>query len=386
MNKKNLILLTFFGILCSFTTWSKAQNADRELINALTEAVRQSQKPTDNMKISFARQDVNPLYAKMQSKDISTPLEQVYQKTEYTVYISGLRSRLEKHAEMFQGDDSQPYGIKNEANVFDGKRQRKLTDRTFGDKLSTTGSQSLQDKNTSRLASLIDKCYVNFRNPDIQNQHNFELVGQEAPGIYVLDNIQSDGFRTRLTIDANRGYNIIKVEDINENNKILQEINTTLKQYPNGIWYPEKREVINFTVDGKPITDHIITFTEVVFDAEIPEEKFTLEFPDGIYVWDDILNDRFLVGAPDSSLVNANLLDLQIQSDPAQNNADRQFDLNPTSENDQIRDLIPPPFPAAMQEEQSLPKSTLLGVGIGLVALLLVLAGIVAIRKKSSIK
>jgi hypothetical protein len=126
-------------------------------------------------------------------------------------------------------------------------------------------------------------------------------------GIFVLKAIRlKPTWYELITIDGNRGYNIIKREKFRQDNGTkISENNYTLKQYADGTWFISERERIEFSYMGrklpKPRVVERTEITRVEFNVPKPDpDRFRLQFPKGTQVADTLWYYRhhtdFLVG------------------------------------------------------------------------------------------
>jgi prepilin-type processing-associated H-X9-DG protein len=179
-------------------------------------------------------------------------------------------------------------------SVFDGSEQRRLKESGEGyERKGKRGYIEPEERNTSLFLELL------FGSNPLQHskarlekyKFELELLENEVPGIYVLKITEPEGqLYDLITVDANRGYNIVKRELFRSSDDVkLMGDDYELKRYPNGIWFLSKREKVRYTsgsdVLAKPRLEEKVTIMSVQFDTPEPgDEIFKLEFPPGTRV------------------------------------------------------------------------------------------------------
>ena len=305
LNKAYSLAALVSCLLCAATVFGEklAGQNEQEQIQALLDAVCQAQKPTRNMRIEWIYESGGGWMKK--GPDVPGAKYPRHTKFEYSATISGVRSRIECLQESYETKDSkEPYLVTHETRVFNGTTQRKLRKPIKAKLTNLSGGQYMKDLNSSALRYRLFEWPGDFelRDQEIRKRYKFDRIESDIPGIYIVEALNEYGARYRLTIDSERGFNVIKFERIRVDNSKSFEINTTLKQYADGIWYVAGRELIRHPLKGigpdKPYVQRRIHVTQAEFNIEIPEGTFELEFPIGTKVEDDISGDSFVVGDP----------------------------------------------------------------------------------------
>ena len=274
----------------------------QEQIQALLDAVCRAQKPTPNMRVKWIYERFRPIIHRRRAGNVLVGTRREL-KMEFSATISGIRSRIERLVEMYAPPGSRvPYKVTHETEVFDGTTQRMLSKPIKAERTKLSGKQYAQDMNSSALRYRFFEWPDAFelRDQEIRKRYKFSLIESDIPGIYIVEALKEYGSRYRLTIDSERGSNVIKFERIRVDDSKDFEVNTTLKQYADGIWYVAGRELIRHPSESlgrdKPYVQRTIHVTQAEFNIEIPEGTFELEFPIGTEVDDDISGDSFVVG------------------------------------------------------------------------------------------
>ena len=163
------------------------------------------------------------------------------------------------------------------------------------------GWQYLRDKNSHSLRAELFGNVLPIDDAAALGRYDITYTKADSAGVYVLTAAVRDGYKKyRLTVDATKGFNIVKTECLRRKGGKYYEINITLKQHPDGTWFPAERTRTNFSKDGKSSVQYRVKVTEVDFSPEIPEQLFQFEFPLGTKVWDGSLKMWFDVGgSPD---------------------------------------------------------------------------------------
>ena len=308
-NMKILYLMLLVTVMQAFmrSAYPEVSNnsQEQEQIKALLAAVHQAQRPAHNMRVSWKLETEAP-FAILENITDTVP----HTTREYTVTISGIQSRIEYFQKTYTNKETEePYDIRRVIYVFDGTRHRNFTDRIKAKRTTPFGFQSLsKEANTSILNQELFACDLPFDDMDKLNTYQFKLVDSNDSDIYILDAIAPGKVRNRFTIDAKRGYNIVKTEWLGKNNRTLLMDEITVKQYAEGTWFPVGRKRIRYYPDGTSRVEHNDRFTRLELNIEIPEETFNLEFPPGTKVWDEILENWFVVGATEQPIIEDELL------------------------------------------------------------------------------
>jgi hypothetical protein len=134
-------------------------------------------------------------------------------------------------------------------------------------------------------------------------EYELTLTQAEKPGRFVLDASAPKAGPYRLTVDADRGHNVIKQERLRSDGSKDYEYNFKLKRYRDGIWFISEWERVRFgrKEGAKPRVDEKVTILNVEFDIPpVDEGMFRLRFPKGATVADLSFNYNrhtdFLVG------------------------------------------------------------------------------------------
>ena len=307
-------------LLCAATVFGEklAGQNEQEQIQTLLDAVCQAQKPTRNMRMKWIYESEGGWMKK--GGDAPGAKYPRHTKFEFSATISGIRSRIEQLQESYESkDDKEPYMVTHKTRVFNGTTQRMLSKPIKAKRTQLSGSQYMQDLNSSALRYRLFEWPDAFelRNQEIRKRYKFSLIESDIPGIHIVEAVDEYGGRYRLTIDGERGFNVIKFECIRTDNSKDYEVNTTLKQYADGIWYVAGRELIRHPLKGlgpdKPYVQRRMHVTQAEFNIEIPEETFELEFPIGTKVWDGVLEDWFVVGDSGAPTTAHELVDMPVQ-------------------------------------------------------------------------
>ena len=271
-------------------------------VETILEKVRQSQRPTDNMRIEWVS-EAGPGGAYF---GVLPPPEKRILLTKYTgsAVVSGIRSRIEERQETYYAKDSkQPGHVRDQTYVFDGAARRRFEQILKGsNRSSKRGFIRLDDGNPHLLRLRL----FGGDNPPIHNEerlkeYEFTLGKSRVSGVFILEAIQPSGWRYRLTIDGNRGYNIIKRETLRSDGSVDYQDNFRLEQYSGRIWFTRGGERIRFyKKKSKSELEQKIEVTAVGFDTAAPrDDTFKLSFPEGTRIWDSTFyygNDGFPVG------------------------------------------------------------------------------------------
>ena len=278
---------------------------EQEQIQALLDAVCRAQKPTRNMRVKWISETFLPIIGRRKGRDVAGGeyASERQLKMEFSATISGIRSRIEYLQKSYEAKDSkEPHRVTHNTRVFNGTTQRMLEKPIKAKRTKLLGRQYAQDMNSSALRYRLFEWSHDFelRDQEIRKKYKFSLIESDIPGIYIVEAVNKYGARYHLTIDSERGFNLTKFECIRRDNSKDYEINTTLKQYADGIWYVAGRELIRHPSESlgrdKPYVQRTIHVTQAEFNIEIPEGTFELEFPIGTEVDDDISGDSFVVG------------------------------------------------------------------------------------------
>jgi hypothetical protein len=260
----------------------------------LLSKVRKALQPTDNMRVSWQYETVEP-FGWGTTKSPHTVIE-------YTATISGFKSRLEGLQKTYTSKASKdPYDIRRNTYVFDGKQCRNLEERIKGGKTTPLGWEKPQNVTVVLLYQELFACILPLHNKDELNEYKLNLVDSPSPGIYVIKVIgPEDGTPYQITIDGSRGFNIINTQWFGPKNTKTLEDTIDLRQYDDGIWYPAERRRIHYYPNGTQKLEHIQKFSKLELDVKVPEETFKLEFPPGTKTWDTTLEDWVIIGDTDT--------------------------------------------------------------------------------------
>ncbi|MBL7189882.1 MAG: hypothetical protein ISS70_26430 [Phycisphaerae bacterium] len=272
-----------------------AESAEKLDIESLLAKVRRALQPTDNMRVSWRFETVEP-FEWGTTKSMHTVRE-------YTATISGFKSRLEYLQKTYTSKASkEPYIIHRETYVFDGKQCRNLVEPVKGGNTTKIGWVKPQNVTAVLLYQELFAFVLPLHDEDKLNEYEFNLADSPSPGIYVVKIIgPEDGSPNQMTIDGRRGFNIINTQWFGPKNRKTLEDRTVLRQYDDGIWYPAERRRIRYYPNGTHKLEHIDKFSKLELDVKVPEDTFTLEFPPGTKTWDATLDDWVLISNSDSS-------------------------------------------------------------------------------------
>lgn len=304
-DKTTAILVCVFIFIFHLFLFNSKCNAqeENEKIGYILDAIRQAQRPANNMRLKWKYETPDPVSVTLMVPGQEPPPSHIYTDRDYTVTIAGARSRIDTLITTSENKDQEPYLIHQTSEVFDGAKQRKLVNRLKGKKTTPLGWQSVRDKNSSLLNNILDGLPPALLARD--STHSRSIRDGSEDGQYLLEITRDDGVRYVLTVDANKGYNIVKYEVFVKNNRKDYEVNYTLKEYGNGVWYQAGREKIRYALrTQKPSVEERITFTSVEFDIDVPDETFHLDYPQGTKVWDSIIQDWFVVGTQKDLLID----------------------------------------------------------------------------------
>jgi hypothetical protein len=249
-------------------------------IETLLSKVRKALQPTDNMRVSWQYETVEPF-------GVGTT-ECPHTVREYIATISGFKSRLEYLQKTYTSKASEdPYDIRRKTYVFDGKQCRNLEERIKGVKTTPLGWEKPENVTVVLLYQELFACILPLHNKDELNEYKLSIVDSSSPGIYVIKVLgPEDEIPYQITIDGSRGFNIINTQWFGPKNTKTLEDTTDLRQYDDGIWYPAERRRIRYYPNGTHKLEHIQKFSKLELDGKVPEETFKLEFPPGTKVWD----------------------------------------------------------------------------------------------------
>jgi hypothetical protein len=299
-----------------------AQEEQQQQIEMLIEAVHQSRRPSRDMRIKWAYESVEPSIIYFGMSDQKIPDQAPATSIDYTATISGARSRIESLQKTYNSGDktAEPYDIRQSTAVFNGKIQRKLTDRLKGARTTPLGWQYFEDKNSIVLLTNLYNWPFDLCDPEQRKHYTLELVDGSDPNIYFIDAIDKDGWRERFTIDASKQFNITKIECIRLDGSYDWVNNYTLRQNPSGIWYIDGWERTRWPPVGakeKLRVEYKAKITSAEFNIDVPDNAFVLDFPHGTKVWDNILRDWFVVGDPGQLTIEQEPLDVPRQKKSA---------------------------------------------------------------------
>ena len=109
--------------------------------------------------------------------------------------------------------------------------------------------------------------------------------------------IETQYTRENFFVDYNHGYYLKKAISTFKNGKYPGAIWKIKKLKKFGeIWFPVKATRV-FYSNGKMYQKDYIEVKEIQFNLEIPDSTFTIQFPEGLLVWDGITKKSFIVGS-----------------------------------------------------------------------------------------
>ncbi|MHC4529379.1 MAG: hypothetical protein ACYS29_16010, partial [Planctomycetota bacterium] len=280
--------------------------AEKMDIETILEKVRQAQRPSENMRIEWVRERASAYGVRLGSGAPADSQDESRQS--WSATVSGIRSRIVWRQEAFNKPTSrEPDGIRVRTSVFNGTRRLVLETTTYQRRpgyLRKKGIIWLNDNNRRQIRQWL---FTGDRPPiwDKEGLKDYQLALRKGSrsGILILDaNSPTRKRLYRLTIDTDRGYNVLKKEHIRPDGSKDLEYNFEVKQWANSRWFVSGREKVRFNRDGKP--RHIeekFEVTSVQFNVpEPPDETFKLSFPEGAMVADLSFNykshTKFLVG------------------------------------------------------------------------------------------
>ncbi len=293
--------LLVMAMICLFFLPVGAKAKTEMDVEAILEKVRKAQRPCENMRIEWISERASMQGITVGSRpaadsqdepeDSQQELRQIWSAT-----VSGIRSRLKDRQEAFRKPTSRvPDGIKEKTRVFNGTRFLLLETTTYLRKPGYLRKHGFIMLNNNNLYLLRQELFSSHDRPPIWDKEglkNYRLTLRKGSrsGILILDATSLDSkwlkWIWRLTIDTDRGYNVIKKETIRADGSKDLEYNFEVKQWANGRWFISGREKVRFNRDGKP--RHIeekFEVTSVQFDVpEPPDETFKLSFPEGTKV------------------------------------------------------------------------------------------------------
>jgi len=290
-----------------------------EAIESLIQAVRQAAKPSSDFSMKWVHETVTPHGLVLIVPGAPPPRPIPYEVREYSAVISGIRARVETLKKTYEtGEKKEAISVSHITAVFDGTKGRKFVDRIKGVKTTPVGWQYERDKVGGLFAEELLGWPFNLSYGQlIKRGYTFELLDSPGPGIYLLQIIKSNGSIHHITIDGNRGFNVLKWERFRKPGDIDYSINYKLKQYDNGLWHISERESIRYPIPGKqgePRVEYRVRVTDAKFDIEVPDDTFQVQFPSGTKVWDDTLRMWFIFGVDDQPIFEDSLID-QIKPD-----------------------------------------------------------------------
>ncbi len=307
-NAKTTISSWMLAVMASLTFGTSLPGGDatpeqlRQQTDSLLNALRQALRPDQNMRVEWVNQEVDPLRYFKIGQGTPVPQEQARKKIQYAAVMSGLRSRIDAREEVYLPEQSsdEPHTIRQWTSIFDGINQRRFENRLKGQtRTRLVGWQFTEDKNASQLSDELFCSGFYLNHPLAMRQYSFELAESPRPGIYLLDAVDKHQWRRRFTIDADKDFNVTKIECIRKDGSRDWVNNYKLKQYNDGIWFLAECERIRHPRPGRqgdPRIEYRIQVTRAEFNIDVPEDSFSLKFPVGTKVWDEILNSWFIVG------------------------------------------------------------------------------------------
>ncbi|MBE0536515.1 MAG: hypothetical protein IH624_12690 [Phycisphaerae bacterium] len=260
-------------------------------ITHLLQAMRRARRPAANMRLRL----VETRYGHPKDLSASGIVGPQKRRWERLIIVSGKRSQVEtecrNYAEHLQAWES----TKHVVSVYDGEKYRCLSAvAASGPEPEYFGTIDVKDDNRGVLSwSPLGWLLAADLPPETLANFDFKLQPSPADGMYVLDMINKrGGGRSRLTIDGNRGFNLVKVETFGYDGSPLYEGNFRLRRYGE-IWYP----CVYRSTGKRPPVRRTVEFKSVEFDVPVTDGMFGLEFPNGTRVRDRAAGVTFMMGA-----------------------------------------------------------------------------------------
>jgi hypothetical protein len=281
------------ALVCSFLSPAGARTRAEMDVETLLEKIRKAQRPCENMRIEWISERSPADGITVGSGppvDSQSDLRQSWSAT-----VSGIRSRYEWRQEAFNKPTSRvPDGIREHTRVFNGTRLLELQTTTYLRRpgyLKKKGFIRFNDYNQYLIRRELSSSHDRPPIWDKEGLKHYRLTLRKGSrsGIYILDaNSPARKRLYRLTIDTDRGYNVLKKECIRADGSKDLEYNFEVKQWVNGRWFVSGREKVRFNRDGKPRgVEHKFEVTSVQFDVpEPPDEMFKLSFPEGTNIYE----------------------------------------------------------------------------------------------------
>jgi beta-lactamase regulating signal transducer with metallopeptidase domain len=248
---------------------------------AVLGGVRHSQRPARNMRIRWVRESGGG-YA-VGGGATGEPIRLV--RTSGSAVINGARSRIEVHEETYRGDEAEPGYINDQVYVFDGAECRKLTTVVKGSaRRPVAGHIWLLDHNSELITGILFGQSPPVYNETLLREYQLTFAEGDVPGTVVLDATRPNRGRYRLTIDGNRGHNVVRRECFVARGRKDYEDRFGLAQHVDGIWFLKSREKIRYGLrdPSKTSVEEQVTVDSVEFDTPPEDEAlFRLRFPDG---------------------------------------------------------------------------------------------------------
>ncbi|MHC4645323.1 MAG: hypothetical protein ACYTBJ_07465 [Planctomycetota bacterium] len=268
-------------------------------LDTILAKVRKAQRPAENMRIEWVCEKGagGAFFAGR-----APPPEKRPRLTKYkgSAILSGSRSRVEERQETYYGKDiNEPGSILDHTYVFDGTEQRQLRKRTQGfQKQSSSGLIRFIDYNTHFLRQrLFGSQPLQLHKQELKDYgFKLSLADSNAAGTFIIKVVEPKGHSYHLlTVDSNKGYNIIKHESFgsSDGRKFLED-NLKLEEHPGIGWFISERERLRFRRNqAEPAFDEKLAVTSVVFDMPLPaDDTFRLLLAQGMRVYDSSFYER----------------------------------------------------------------------------------------------
>ena len=225
-------------------------------VETILQMVRQAQRPFENMQIEWTDSDEYWRKNDLVVQDaviLAAPYRERIDK-KWRAVFNGPRSVVTCRTEYYRGQGGEgPNNFKDTISIFDGTRQLEFADYYVIklQRIMRDGTLTMRNVNNVYLHHIIFGRYgPRIYHSQLLERSEVKLRESEVPGIYILDLFEqvtaNKAQHFRLWIDGNRGYHVIQIDAVYPDGTLDVRDKITLKQYPNGMWFPSVRETIRF--------------------------------------------------------------------------------------------------------------------------------------------
>jgi hypothetical protein len=178
--------------------------------------------------------------------------------------------------------------IRKTTSIFDGERTTRFVEtRDNGVDRPTQGFRAKANQNAQVIEQQVFGMLMNLDDPDSLANLKFAIEPGPLPQTSTLcmTDVRRDYVTFRFTVDGSRGFHVTRSEAVTSRGRKDHEQRITLKQYPDGTWFPESREMARLTPSGEMPVSERVTVLEMAFNPTMPEPLFHFEFPAGTRLW-----------------------------------------------------------------------------------------------------